>query len=134
MYLLDTVVLSELRKTGPNRGVISFLTPMAPDTLFLSSMTIGEIEAGIQRQRGVNPKFAAELAHWLAATETRFAGQILPVTPAVAKLWGRLCVLTGNKGVDNLIAATALHHGLTVVTRNAKHFEQTDVSTLDPFE
>ena len=52
MYLLDTVVLSELRKTGPNRSVISFLTPMAPDTLFLSSMPIGEIEAGIQRQRG----------------------------------------------------------------------------------
>ena len=58
MHLLDTVVLSELRKTGPNRGVISFLTPMAPDTLFLSSMTIGEIEAGIQRQRGrIRPLF-----------------------------------------------------------------------------
>ena len=57
----------------------------------------------------------------------------LPVTPAIAKLWGRLCVQTGNKGIDNLIAATALCHNLTVVTRNVTDFEPTGVRVLNPF-
>jgi hypothetical protein len=64
------------------------------------------------------------------AVELQFAHCILPVTPAIAKLWGRLCVQTGNKGIDNLIAATALCHNLTVVTRNVKGFEPTGCGCL----
>lgn len=96
-------------------------------------MTIGEIEAGIERQRRVAPEFAEELAQWLALMELQFAPFILPVTPAIAKLWGRLCVQTGNKGIDNLIAATALCHNLMVVTRNVKDFGPTGVRVFDPF-
>ena len=133
MILLDTMVLSELRKAKPNAGVVSFIEAQAADALFLSVMTIGEIEAGIEKQRVAALEFAQELAHWLMLLELQFAQCILPVTPAIAKLWGRLCVQTGNKGVDNLIAATALCHNLTVVTRNVKDFEPTGVRVLNPF-
>ena len=133
MILLDTVVLSELRKASPNPGVVSFIETQAADALFLSVLTIGEIEAGIEKQRAVAPEFAQEPNHWLTLLELQFAQCILPVTPAIAKLWGRLCVQTGNKGVDNLIAATALCHNLIVATRNVKDFQPTGVRVLNPF-
>ena len=131
MILLDTMVLSELRKARPNVGVVTYLKAQQPETVFLSAMTIGEIEAGIEKQRSVSPEFAEELSQWLALTELQFAQSILPVTPAIAKLWGRL--QTGNKGIDNLIAATALVHNLLVVTGNVKDFEVVGVRVLDPY-
>ena len=134
MILLDTMVLSELRKARPNVGVVTYLKAQQPDTVFLSAMTIGEIEAGIEKQRGISPEFAKELLQWLTRMELQFAQFILPVTPAVAKIWGRLCVQTGNKGIDNLIAATALVHNLVVVTRNVKDFQAVGARVFDPFE
>lgn len=141
MILLDTVVLSELRKAKPNAGVLAFLTTQSSETTFLSALTIGEIEAGIAKQRALEKNsekttsagFADELDQWLVETELQFAQNILPITPQIAKLWGKLCVQTGNKGIDNLIAATALCHNLTMVTRNVKDFEQTGVSIINPF-
>ena len=133
MILLDTMVLSELRKAKPNSGVVSYLKNQAADSIFLSAMTIGEIEAGIEKQRSAAPGFAAELSAWLTLMELQFSHCILPITPAIAKLWGRLCVQTGNKGIDNLIAATALCHNLMVVTRNVKDFEPCGVRVFDPF-
>ena len=133
MILLDTMVLSELRKAKPNSGVVSYLKNQAADSIFLSAMTIGEIEAGIEKQRSAAPGFAAELSAWLTLMELQFAHCILPITPAIAKLWGRLCVQTGNKGIDKLIAATALCHNLMVVTRNVKDFEPCGVRMFDPF-
>ena len=133
MILLDTMVLSELRKARPNAGVVIHLKAQAPDTVFLSAMTIGEIEARIQKQRSIAPAFAEELSQWLALMELQFASSILPVTPAIAKLWGRLCVQTGNKGIDNLIAATGLVHNLLVITRNSKDFEVVGARVFDPY-
>ncbi len=137
MILLDTMVLSELRKARPNASVVTYLKAQAPETVFLSAMTIGEIEAGIEKQRKAAPEapeFAEELSQWLTLMELQFAPSILPVTPAIAKLWGRLCVQTGNKGIDNLIAATALVHNLLMVTRNVKDFEVVGVRVVNPFE
>lgn len=133
MILLDTMVLSELRRTKPNANVVAYLQDQTADATFLSALTIGEIEAGIERQRSQHPEFAVELGQWLVVMELQFAHCILPVTTEIAKLWGRLCVQTGNKGIDNLIAATALCHNLTIVTRNVKHFEPTGVRIVDPF-
>ena len=133
MILLDTMVLSELRKARPNARVVAYLKAQTPDTVFISAMTIGEIEAGIQKQRSVAPEFAEELSQWLALMELQFAQSILLVTPAIAKLWGRLCVQSGNKGIDNLIAATALVHNLLVVTRNLKDFEVVGVRVFNPY-
>ncbi len=134
MILLDTMVLSELRKAIPNASVLAYLKAQVPDTVFLSAMTIGEINAGIEKQRSVAPEFADELSQWLSQMELQFAQFILPVTPTIAKVWGRLCVQTGNKGIDNLIAATALVHNLLVVTRNVKDFEVMDVRVFNPFD
>lgn len=133
MILLDTNILSELRKARPNPGVVACLKSQPADSMFISATTIGEIQAGIEKQRNTNPVFAEELARWLALTELQFAHCRLPVTPVIAKIWGRLCVQTGNKGVDKLIAATALSFGLTVVTRNVKDFEAAGVRVFDPF-
>ncbi|MBK9573057.1 MAG: type II toxin-antitoxin system VapC family toxin [Rhodoferax sp.] len=133
MILLDTVVLSELRKTRPNASVMAYLKEQTEDATFISAMSIGEIEAGVERQRSQNPAFAVELEQWLETLELQFSHCVLPVTPAIARLWGRLCAQTGNKGIDNLIAATALCHNLTLVTRNAKHFEPTGVRVFNPF-
>jgi toxin FitB len=133
MILLDTMVLSELRKARPNAGVITFLKGQNPQSTFISALTIGEIELGIERQRGPDPAFAERLSHWLVLTELQFADNILPVTAAIAKLWGRLSAQTGNNGIDNLIAATALCHNLSVVSRNVKHFEPTGARVFNPF-
>lgn len=133
MILLDTVVLSELRKSRPNPAVVAYLQSQATDSIYLSVLTLGEIEAGIEKQRKVLPEFAEELALWLMQTELQFAPFILPVTPLIARLWGRLSVQTGSSGIDNLIAATALCHNLTVVTRNVKVFAPTGVRVVNPF-
>lgn len=133
MILLDTVVLSELRKARPNSGVVAYLQGQAAGSVYLSALTLGEIESGIEKQRKDSPEFADELARWLVQTELQFASFILPVTPSIAKLWGQLSAQTGNRGIDNLIAATALCHNLTVVTRNVKDFEPTGVRVFNPF-
>jgi len=136
MILLDTMVLSELRKARPNTGVFTYLKAQAPETVFLSAMTIGEIQAGIEKQRKVAPdapEFGEALSQWLTLIELQFAQSILPVSPAIAKLWGRLCVQTGNNGIDNLIAATAMVHNLLLVTRNVKGFEVKGVRVFDPY-
>jgi toxin FitB len=101
--------------------------------LFLSVVTIDEIELGIARQRVRNPSFAKDLADWLEVTLRAYEERILPLTVGIARRWGRLAAQLGNKQLDLAIAATALEHGLTVVTRNVSDFEPTGVTVLDPF-
>ena len=132
-YLLDTVVLSELRKTRAHPDVTRWLGRTAPDALFVSIITIGEIERGIDRQRAQNPVFAAALESWVERLLDDYADRILPVTVAIARRWGRLSARIGHSGADLLIAATALEHGLAVVTRNTRDFEPTGVAIEDPF-
>jgi toxin FitB len=131
--LLDTVVISEFRKTKPNVKVSHYLQQYAPEMVFMSVMTLGEIELGIQQQKIINPTFAMQLNQWLDKIHVVFGERILMVTPPVARRWAMLCNQIGNKSIDNLIAATALHHNLTVITRNVKHFEPLGVRCFDPF-
>jgi len=133
MWLLDTVVLSELRKRTPDPAVLSWLTQQQDTSLFLSVVSLGEIERGIEKQRLVNVPFAAELSQWLETLQALYAERILPVTPPIARRWGALSAQLGNDGVDLLIAATAIGHGLVVVTRNTRHFAPTGVRVLNPF-
>lgn len=133
MYLLDTVVLSELRKRDHHPGVVRWLRGKPADAIFLSAVTIGEIERGIIRQRAKDPAFAEALESWLTRTILIYRDRILPVDTNVARRWGQLSARIGNDGADLLIAATALEHDLTVVTRNARHFEPTGVGVVDPF-
>ncbi|MBV8534104.1 MAG: type II toxin-antitoxin system VapC family toxin [Alphaproteobacteria bacterium] len=134
MYLLDTVVLSELRKRQRNAHVVAWIGGANPADLFLSSVTVGEIELGIERQRSIDPEFASQLTAWLETALGAYGERVLPLDIPVARRWGRLAARVGNKGLDLAIAATALEHGLTVVTRNVADFAPTGVATLNPFE
>src|SRR5579872_3830189 len=120
MYLLDTVVLSEFRKRQPHPAVVEWFAKRAPETLYLSTITIGEIERGIDRQRQRNPIFAEALESWQRQLIEAYADRVLPVDVAVARRWGQLTARIGHRGVDLLIAATALEHELIVVTRNIR--------------
>jgi toxin FitB len=136
MYLLDTMVLSELRKRPAHRdrNLVTWIGAAASDRLFVSVVTIGEIERGIERQRSVDPGFAERLANWLDVTLRLYEGRILPVSLDIARRWGRLSHQIGNKGMDLAIAATALQHGLAVVTRNVSDFTPTGVTVINPFD
>ncbi len=135
MFLLDTVILSELRKPPRrrNRNLVKWIGEVPSQDLFVSVLTLGEIERGIERQRQLNPPFANIIASWLDLILRTYEGRIIAVDVAVARRWGRLSHRIGNKGLDLAIAATALEHGLTVVTRNVSDFEPTGVPVLDPF-
>ena len=133
MFLLDTVIVSELRKKTPNARVVRWVSSQHEDGLHLSVITLGEIERGIEKRRSDDPVFADALAAWLESLTRLYADRILPVTATIARRWGRLSVQLGHDGADVLIAATALTHGLTVITRNASHFKPTGVSVINPF-
>jgi hypothetical protein len=133
VFLLDTVVLSATRKRRRDPGVVAWIKNVSPTDLFLSTITLGEVERGIERQRSMNPAFAAELELWLNSTLRIYADRILPLDIGSALRWGRLSAQFGHAGHDLAIAATALEHGLTVVTRNVAHFAPTGVPTINPF-
>ena len=133
MYLLDTNVISALRRPDRHPGPTAWLQAQRPSDVFLSVVTIGELEREIARQIPQDPNFARDLAQWGERILAWFADRILPVDAATARRWGRLSASRGNQDMDLLIAATALEHGLIVVTRNAKHFEPTGAPALNPF-
>jgi predicted nucleic acid-binding protein len=133
MFLLDTDVLSELRKRKCNPGVTKWFAKVRDGELYLSVITLAEIERGIERQRSADSTFARELSAWLQLTLRAYGDRILPLTANIARRWGRLSAEIGNTGLDLAIAATALEHGLTVVTGNSKHYEPTGAELLNPF-
>ena len=132
MYLIDTDVLSALRRRDRNPGIVRWVEDRRTTDLHISVVTVGEIERGITQQQHHNPTFAQDLAAWLDRVLGWYGDQILFVDVATARRWGQLSAALGNDSADLLIAATALEHGLTVVTRNVRHFEPTGVSVLDP--
>lgn len=132
-YLLDTCVISELRKPGCNPGVSAWIGRIQPHEAFLSVLTLGEIRRGIELHRRKSPASAASLERWLNGLETHYGDRVLPITAAVADTWGRLAPSQPLPASDGLIAATALEHKLTVVTRNVPDFKRSGVNTLNPF-
>jgi predicted nucleic acid-binding protein len=133
MYLLDTDVFSELRKRKRNSGVEKWFNGVSDSELHLSIVTLVEIERGIEGQQKRDAEFARSLSIWLEFTLRAFGDRILPITVNVARRWGRLTAQIGNKELDLAIAATALEHGLIVVTGNTRHFQRTGANLLNPF-
>jgi predicted nucleic acid-binding protein len=133
MFLIDTVVLSELRKRERNPGVENWISSQRSTDLFLSALSIGKIERGIAQQQRKNPQFAELLLTWLDKVLMLYEQRILPVDLPTCRRWGRLSAAIGHDSADLLIAATALEHGLTVVTRNVRDFEPTGVPAINPF-
>lgn len=132
MYVLDTNVLSALRRPDRAPQVIRWVTAQDETALYLSVLTLGEIERGIMQQETANPQFATDLRAWLDRTASLFADRILPFDAPAARLWGKMSAELGNARVDVQIAATALVHGATVVTGDAA-FAAMGVRVQNPF-
>ena len=133
MYLVDTDVLSALRRRDRSPRVVEWLANQRTADLYISVVTVGEIERGIAQQRQSDPEFALRLGEWLDSLIEMYGDHILGIDLAVARRWGQLSARVGNQSADLLLAATALEHGLTVVTRNTRHFRSTGVELIDPF-
>ncbi|QAY69143.1 type II toxin-antitoxin system VapC family toxin [Xylanimonas protaetiae] len=134
--LLDTNVVSELRKARPDPRVVAWWDARRRDDAYISALVVGEIRLGVERLRGRNDHAQAEaLDSWLTGLVHGYGDHVLPVTADVAETWGRLNAAPDRPPViDGLMAATALVHGLTLVTRNVADVERTGVAVVNPFE
>jgi toxin FitB len=133
-YLLDTNVISELRKgKRANPKVLAWFQTIPDDELFLSVLVLGEIRAGLERVRPSDPSQARALERWLNGLETAYADRLIPVTADVADKWGRLSAFNSPSVIDGLMAATAFENDLTLVTRNIQDVSRTGVPLLNPF-
>lgn len=132
MVLLDTNVVSELRRPKPHGAVLAWLREVPEDQLHLSALTLGEIQAGIERAREQDAGKAQELERWL--DQLAQAYRVLPLDGPVLRAWARLMHRQSDTLYeDALIAATAQVHGLRVVTRNVADFRQLGIDVIDPF-
>lgn len=134
--MLDTCVLSELRRPHPEKAVRDALMQIAEDALFISVLTTGEITKGISLLPDGRKK--RSLLEWLAGLERQFGERIVPVDQEAARIWGEITARSQVKGsplpvVDGLLAATAIRHGMHVMTRNTRHFTHTGALIIDPW-
>jgi toxin FitB len=132
-FLLDTNIVSEVRKRTPDPNVEAWFASVPASDLFLSVLVIGEIRQGIERLVRRDPEQAATFERWLDRLVHIYGDRIVPVTTDVAEAWGKLNVPDPVPVVDGLLAATALVHGWTLVTRNMGDVVGTRVRLLDPF-
>ncbi len=135
--LLDTCVLSELRKADGNSGVHRAVQRIPDDNLFVSVISIGEITKGVELLEDGKRKLA--LRNWLQTLERDYISRIIPIDPETAHIWGELTAVARKRGrtvasSDGLIAATARRHGLHIMTRNTKDFEATGAVLINPWE
>jgi toxin FitB len=132
-YLLDTNVLSETRKKRPDEQVLAFLSNATPTALYLSCLSVGELKKGVALKMKSDPSAAKAIAGWVDGLETNFAARILGVDTACAKLWGEWSAQRPRPVVDTLLAATAVVHGLVLVTRNLSDVEDLPVKVFNPW-
>jgi predicted nucleic acid-binding protein len=132
-YLLDTNIVSELRKPAPNPELSAWHRRNRDADAYISVLVIAEIRRGIERVRPRDPSQASALERWLAALTSSYVHRTLPVSADVADEWGRLSARNPPPPIDGLMAATAKVHGLTLVTRNVNDVARTGVALLNPF-
>jgi len=133
-YLLDTNVVSETRKKKADERVLLFLESAEGSELYISVLTLGELRKGVARKKLEDPEAAARLAGWVEGLEVSFADRIVGIDSAIASLWGDWSGQRLRPVVDTLLAATAVVHGFTLVTRNIRDVEDTPVKVLDPWK
>ena len=133
MYLLDTNVVSELRRPRPHGAVLDWIADVPADQLFISAVTVGEIQAGVEITREQDAAKAEELEAWLDKVLASYA--VLPMDAPAFREWARLMHRRSDTMTeDAMVAATAIVHRLTVVTRNVNDFVQLGVEMENPFE
>jgi predicted nucleic acid-binding protein len=133
MYLLDTNVISELRRPRPHGAVVAWLQSVSDGDLHVSAVTLGEIQAGIELTRDQDAAKAEEIAQWADLVSASY--NVLPMDAETFRLWARLMHRRSDTLYeDAMIAATAKQHHLTVVTRNVVDFEHFEVNVLNPFD
>lgn len=132
MFVLDTNIVSELRRRKPHGAVVAWVERVPSLQLFIAAVTIGEIQAGIEATRESNPDKAREIERWLE--EQLPVDNIIAADSAIFRTWARLMHRASDDHmIDALIAATALERGATIATRNVRDFEQFGVETFNPF-
>ncbi len=134
LYLLDTNVLSETRRQLADARVMSFLSRSVPSTLHISVLTVGELRKGVSLKRRSDPSSARKIGDWVDGFEASFADRILGIDGAIASLWGELSAERPRPVIDTLLAATAMVHGMTFVTRNTKDVHDLKVKLLNPWD
>jgi toxin FitB len=133
VYLLDTNVVSELRRARPHGAVVAWLREVAIDQLQLAAVTVGELQEGVELTRKGNPARAGEIEAWVDLIVATY--RVVPMDAITFRAYARLMHATpGAEAEDAMIAATALVHGLTVVTRNVRDFRRFGVPLLNPFD
>jgi len=133
-YLLDTNVISELRKgKAADPAVTGWIEAMHGEGFFLSVLVVGELRKGIERLAGRDPESARALDDWLRGVQRRFEGRVIPIDTDIAEEWGRMSASDSPSVIDGLLAATALVKDLTLVTRNTADVERTGVALVNPF-
>ncbi len=133
-YLLDTNVISELRKRTPDPRVISWYDEVSSDELFISVLTIAEIRLGIERLRRKDTTQADHLEHWLTGLRQIYADRLVDLDEHAAQEWGRINVPDPLPIIDGLLAATAKTRGWTLVTRNTADLARSGATLINPFE
>ncbi len=132
-YLLDTNIISELRKPKPHGAVVSWISELRPEQIFLSAVTLGELQIGVERVRQQDSQKAAEIESWLDSIENSMA--VLPMDSVCFREWARLIARKSDDLLeDAMIAAMARVHRLTVATRNVRDFADFKVEVVNPFE
>ncbi len=133
MFLLDTNVISELRRPRPNPAVVVWLSGTTAGQIFVAAVTFGELQAGVEMTRRQHPEKAAAIEGWIDAVTASYS--IIPMDEVIFRHWARLMHRRSNDLIeDAMIAATAMVRNMTVVTRNLRDFEQFGVPALNPFD
>jgi len=131
MYILDTNVVSELRRPRPNPAVVGWLSATTAGQIFIAAVSFGELQAGVEMTRRQDPEKAAAIESWIDAVAASYS--IIPMDEVTFRRWARLMHRRSDDLIEEIIAATAMVHNMTVVTRNLRDFEQFAVPTLNPF-
>lgn len=133
MYILDTNIISELRRSRPNPGVLRWLSGTSDDQLFIAAVTFGELQAGVETTRQQDPDKAAAIETWIGDIAGSYS--VIPADETIFRHWARLMHRKSDHLIeDAIIAATAIVRRMTVVTRNVRDFEQFGVHTVNPFQ
>lgn len=133
-YLLDTNVVSELRRKAPDASVLAWFGRTDPNDLHLSVLTLGEVAKGAASLSRRDPKAGKSLRDWLDGLRARYSDRLIGINALVAEEWGRLSAGRPLPVIDGLLAATALVHGMVLVTRNGTDVADTGVGVVNPWD